>query len=99
MLILPAYGDHAAWPVSSYKTISTLGAPFGAFLNSYGPQSAFESRTSSLIVPLNVRSLMRSLLTNVVFGSPISRTLRILVPPHDGQKHADGEQADADPRD
>src|SRR5262245_1220263 len=40
--------------------ISTFGAPFGARFSSYGVQSAFESRTSSLITPLNVSLFMVS---------------------------------------
>src|SRR5262245_54118646 len=35
----------------------TLGAPAGAFGSSYGDQSGLESRTSSLIVPLNFLSI------------------------------------------
>src|SRR5262245_24289134 len=58
MLILPPYGDHAARPVSSYKTTRTLGAPCGARFSSYGVQSALESRTSSLITPSNCLSLI-----------------------------------------
>jgi hypothetical protein len=53
MLIRPPNGDQAASPVSSYNTIRTFGAPLGASFNVYGVQSGFESRTSSLIVPLN----------------------------------------------
>jgi uncharacterized membrane protein len=53
MLMRPPNGDHAARPVSSYNTINTFGAPSGAFFSSYGVQSGFESRTSSLITPLN----------------------------------------------
>src|SRR5215470_15748690 len=48
----PPYGDQAAKPVSSKRTIRTFGAPSGAFLRVNGPQSALESRISSLIVPL-----------------------------------------------
>src|SRR5262252_10996741 len=33
-----------------------FGAPWGAFFGVYGPQSAFESRTSSLMTPLNALS-------------------------------------------
>src|SRR5262245_36503153 len=53
MLILPPNGDHAANPVSSYSTIKTFGAPCGARFSSYGVQSDFDSRTSSLMTPLN----------------------------------------------
>ena len=52
MLMRPPYGDHAARPVSSYRMNRTFGAPVGAFFGVKGPQSATESRTSSLIVPL-----------------------------------------------
>src|SRR5262245_7630431 len=61
MLILPPNGDHAANPVSSYKTISTFGAACGALASSYGVQSDLESRTSSLITPLNSRFMVSSL--------------------------------------
>src|SRR5262245_40922177 len=53
MLMRPPYGDHAAWPVSSYRTTSTLGAPSGARSARNAGQSPFDSRTSSLISPLN----------------------------------------------
>src|SRR5689334_10613439 len=53
MLIRPPKGDHAARPVSSYSTHSTLGAPPGALVGVYGSQSGVESRTSSLMTPLN----------------------------------------------
>jgi hypothetical protein len=53
MLMLPPYGDQAAWPVSSYKTIRMLGDPSGALASVYGSQSGLESRTSSLMTPLN----------------------------------------------
>src|SRR5262252_2679270 len=53
MLMRPPNGDHAARPVSSYRTIRTFGAPLGAFFSSYGVQSGFESRTSSFMTPLN----------------------------------------------
>src|SRR6185436_15264703 len=52
MLMRPPNGDHAASPVSSYRTIKTFGAPFGAVGSAYGVQSGFESRTSSLMTPL-----------------------------------------------
>src|SRR6476661_8107579 len=55
MLIRPPYGDHAAWPVSSYNTTSTFGAPCGALFDRNAGQSAVESRTSSLISPWNGR--------------------------------------------
>src|SRR5262245_37097992 len=64
MLIFPPNGDHAAIPVSSYKTMRIFGAPCGALASSYGPQSDFESRTSSLITPLNSRFMVSSLSTN-----------------------------------
>src|SRR5262245_27084598 len=54
MLMPPPNGDHAASPVSSYRTIRMLGAPSGAFASVYGAQSGLESRTSSLITPLNL---------------------------------------------
>src|SRR5262245_48831330 len=54
MLMPPPNGDHAASPVSSYRTIRILGAPSGALASVYGPQSGLESRTSSLITPLNL---------------------------------------------
>ena len=53
MLMRPPNGDQAAWPVSSYRTNRTLGAPSGALMGVYGVQSGTESRTSSLMVPLN----------------------------------------------
>ena len=53
MLMRPPIGDHAARPVSSYSTIRMFGAPSGAFWASYGVQSGLESRTSSLMTPLN----------------------------------------------
>src|SRR6478752_4857129 len=53
MLMRPPYGDHAASPVSSYSTTSTLGAPSGAGGSRNGVQSATESRTSRLTTPLN----------------------------------------------
>src|SRR5678810_723092 len=52
MLIPPPNGDQAARPVSSYRTIRTLGAPSGALASVNGSQSGFESRTSSLMTPL-----------------------------------------------
>ena len=52
MLMRPPYGDHAARPVSSYRTIRMFGAPSGACLRVYGVQSGVESRTSSLMTPL-----------------------------------------------
>lgn len=52
MLTRPPYGDQVAIPVSSNSTTSTLGAPSGACLSSYGVQSGFESRTSNSIFPL-----------------------------------------------
>src|SRR5262245_46232514 len=61
MLIFPPNGDHAACPVSSYKTMRTFGAPAGAVGSSYGLQSCFESRTSSLITPLNSLLITRLL--------------------------------------
>src|SRR5262245_65292466 len=54
MLMRPPYGDHPARPVSSYKMNRKFGAPSGAFFGVYGVQSGFDSRTSSLIAPLNV---------------------------------------------
>ena len=36
MLMRPPNGDHAASPVSSYRTIKTFGAPFGAVGSAYG---------------------------------------------------------------
>jgi hypothetical protein len=53
MFILPPNGDHAASPVSSYKTNKTFGEPAGAFSGVNGFQSGTESRTSNLITPLN----------------------------------------------
>src|SRR4051795_6322937 len=53
MLIRPPHGDHAARPVSSYSTNSTLGAPSGAGGSRNGVQSGTESRTSRLITPVN----------------------------------------------
>jgi hypothetical protein len=49
----PPNGDHAASLVSSYRTIRTFGAPSGAFARVNGSQSSLESRTSSLMTPLN----------------------------------------------
>src|SRR5262245_47459530 len=54
MLIAPPIGDQAARPVSSYRTIRTFGDPSGALVSVYGPQSGLESRTSSLMTPLNL---------------------------------------------
>src|SRR5262245_47022376 len=53
MLIAPPIGDQAARPVSSYRTIRMLGDPSGALASVNGPQSGLESRTSSLMTPLN----------------------------------------------
>ena len=53
ILMRPPNGDHAASPVSSYNTMRMFGAPAGAVGSVYGVQSGLESRTSSLIVPLN----------------------------------------------
>ena len=52
----PPNGDHAASPVSSYSTKSTLGYLAGAFFGVDGSQSGTESQTSSLIMPLNFLS-------------------------------------------
>src|SRR5262245_23117222 len=52
MLMPPPNGDHAARPVSSYRTIRMFGAPSCALASVYGPQSGLESRTSSLMTPL-----------------------------------------------
>src|SRR5215472_6332854 len=52
ILMRPPYGDQAAKPVSSKRTIRIFGAPSGAFFRVNGPQSALESRMSSFIVPL-----------------------------------------------
>src|SRR5262245_51748286 len=60
MLIPPPKGDHAARPVSSYRTIRTFGAPSGALVSVNGPQSGFESRTSSLMTPLNFLAMTPS---------------------------------------
>src|SRR5499427_11104445 len=53
MLMRPPNGDHAARPVSSYNTIRIFGDPAGACASENGPQSGLESRTSSLMTPLN----------------------------------------------
>src|SRR6476659_6049625 len=60
MLIRPPYGDHAARPVSSYSTSSTLGAPSGAGGSRKGVQSGVESRTSRLTTPLNFLAIPSS---------------------------------------
>src|SRR5262245_37064085 len=62
MLMAPPNGDQADRPVSSYSTIRTLGAPSGALRSVNGSQSGFESRTSSLITPLNGFFAMLALL-------------------------------------
>jgi hypothetical protein len=53
MLIAPPNGDQAERPVSSYSTIRMFGAPCGALGKVNGSQSGLESRTSSLMTPLN----------------------------------------------
>src|SRR5262245_29039460 len=54
ILMPPPNGDQAASPVSSYRTMRMLGDPSGALASVNGPQSGLESRTSSLMTPLNV---------------------------------------------
>ena len=54
MFIAPPKGDHAASPVSSYRTNNMFGESFGALAGTNGSQSATESLTSSFITPLNV---------------------------------------------
>src|SRR3954452_3146759 len=49
----PPQGSIAENPVSSSTTYSTFGAPGGATGCTYGSQSGIESRSSTLIVPLN----------------------------------------------
>src|SRR3954451_7716305 len=53
MRMRPPNGSHAAMPVSSKRTMRTLGEPSGARGGMYGSQSGTESRTSTLIFPLN----------------------------------------------
>src|SRR3569833_3945968 len=53
MLMRPPNGDHAARPVSSKRTMRMFGASFGGVGRVYGAQSGLESRTSSLMTPLN----------------------------------------------
>src|SRR5208337_676708 len=54
ILILPPKGSQAARPVSSKSTNRMFGAPSGALGGRYGSQSGVESRTSSLMIPLNL---------------------------------------------
>src|SRR5262249_13966055 len=85
MLMAPPKGDHAARPVSSYRTIRALGDPWGALASVKGPQSGLESRTSSLTTPLNGFFGMTCLqVTRAVFygsangkGSPLPRELAV----------------------
>jgi hypothetical protein len=41
MLMRPPYGDHAAWPVSSYRMTRTFGASFGALASRNASQSVW----------------------------------------------------------
>ena len=63
--IRPPHGSIAEKPTSSSTMYRTFGAPSGATGCRYGSQSGTESRSSTLIVPLNglligVLSVLRS---------------------------------------
>jgi hypothetical protein len=63
-----------AKPRSSHATISTFGAPSGAFGARYGSQSGTESRMSGEILPLKWRAITRPLpLTSTNEGRRIPR--------------------------
>jgi hypothetical protein len=66
----PAERRHAAWPVSSYRTTNTFGAPSGALSGRNALQSGFESRMSRLMVPLNcLGTLFSSGIAVIALGS------------------------------
>ena len=52
---VPPYGDHAAWPVSSYRMTSTFGASCDALASRNASQSGVDLRISRSMVTVNGR--------------------------------------------